>query len=154
MDELNRLRSMGLSLPPVPRPVAVYVPAKQVGNLVWISGQTPTREGKLLVHGKLGKDLTVEQGQEAARIAMLNCLAILHEHLHGDLGRVKQVIQVVGYVASAEGFGEQPLVVNGASQLLVDCFGERGKHTRLALGVNELPFGAPVEVTLLVEIHE
>lgn len=154
MDELSRLRSMGLSLPPVPRPVAVYVPAKQVGNLVWISGQTPTREGKLLVHGKLGKDLTVEQGQEAARIAMLNCLAILHEHLHGDLGRVKQVIQVVGYVASAEGFGEQPLVINGASQLLVDCFGERGMHTRLALGVNELPFGAPVEVTLLVEIHE
>lgn len=154
MDKMNRLRQLGLSLPPVPRPVAVYVPAKRAGNLVWISGQTPTREGKLLIRGKLGKDLTVEQGQEAARLAVLNCLAILHDYLHGDLDRVIQVVQVVGYVASAEGFGEQPLVMNGASQLLVDLFGERGKHTRLALGANELPFDAPVEVTLLVEIRD
>lgn len=153
MEVLDRLGRLGLNLPPVPKPVAVYVPAKRAGNLVWVSGQAATHDGKLMFSGKLGKDLTVEQGQEAAKIAMLNCLAILQDYL-GDLDRVKQVIQVLGYVASAEGFGQQPQVVNGASQLLVDCFGERGKHTRLALGTNELPLGTPVEVTLLVEIED
>lgn len=152
MEVEARLAKMGLTLSPVPPPAGVYVPARQVGDLVWVSGQTPTRDGKLMFDGRLGRELTVEQGQEAARMAMLNCLSMLKEYL-GDLDRVVQVVQVLGYVASAEGFGLQPLVVNGASQLLVDCFGERGKHTRLALGTNELPFGAPVEVTLLVQVR-
>lgn len=140
-----------LEIPAPAKPAGLYTPVVQTGNLVYVSGQTPIRDGKLLFKGKVGRELTVEQGQEAARYAALNCLALLKAYL-GDLGKVKRFVQVLGFVRSAEDFGDQPAVMNGASRLILDLFGERGAHTRLALGTNELPGGAPVEVTFIVEV--
>jgi len=151
MTIAENLAAHGLELPPVPTPVANYVPARRIGDLVFSSGQTPTRDGKLLLAGKLGRDLSVEQGQEAARLAILNCLAALEQELT-TLESVDQVIKLTGFVASAEGFGDQPSVINGASVLLEQVFGERGKHARSALGLAELPYGAPVEVELIISV--
>lgn len=151
MTIADNLTAHGLAIPPMPVPVANYVPARRVGGLVFSSGQTPTRDGKLLIEGKLGRDLSVEQGQEAARLAVLNCLAALEQELT-TLEAVDQVIKLTGYVASAEGFGDQPSVINGASVLLEEVFGERGKHARSSLGLAELPSGAPVEVELIVSV--
>jgi enamine deaminase RidA (YjgF/YER057c/UK114 family) len=140
-----------LRLPEPANPAGLYTPVIQTGDLVFVSGQTPTRDGKLLMKGKLGRDLTIEQGQEAAMYAALNCLALLKSYL-GYLDKVKQFVQLLGFVRSADDFGDQPAVMDGASRLILDLFGERGKHTRLALGTNELPGGAPVEVTFIVEV--
>lgn len=112
----------------------------------------PFRDGKLALEGKLGRDLTVDQGAEAARIALLNALAVVRHEI-GTLDRVKQVVRLVGYVASAEGFVQQPAVMNGASDLLVAVFGEKGCHARVALGVMELPLNAPVELELIVQVE-
>lgn len=140
-----------LELPAPSEPDGFYTRVVQTGNLLYVSGHTPKLEGKYVYLGKLGEDFTLEQGQEAARIAMTNCLATLKEFL-GDLQRIKQFVQVIGYVRSTDSFTQQPLVMNGASGLLIDCFGERGKHTRMALGTNQLPGGAAVEVMCVVEI--
>lgn len=149
MSTSERLQELGLELPPVPVPVANYIPVQRVGDLIFTSGQTPTRDGRLLIAGKLGKDVSIEQGQEAARLALLNCLAAVAAHL-GSLDEVASVVKLTGYVASAEGFGDQPVVVNGASVLLEQVLGDAGKHARAALGVAELPGGAPVEIELIV----
>jgi enamine deaminase RidA (YjgF/YER057c/UK114 family) len=151
MSTADNLTALGIQLPPVPVPVASYVPARRVGTLVFSSGQTPTRDGELLLKGKLGRELTVEQGQEAARISILNCLAALQQEL-GTLDAIESVVKLTGFVASAEGFGDQPSVINGASALLEQVLGERGKHARSALGLAELPYGAPVEVELVVSV--
>lgn len=149
----GRLVELGISLPVLPPPVAVYVPAVRTGRIVYASGQTPTVEGVLQVRGKVGGDVTVEDGQRAARLAALNCLAEVRALL-GSLDLVSRVVRLTGYVASAPGFGEQPSVINGASELLEQVFGEAGRHARSAIGVAELPFGAPVEVELIVEVGE
>jgi enamine deaminase RidA (YjgF/YER057c/UK114 family) len=151
MSTADNLAALGIELPPVPVPVASYVPARRVGNLVFSSGQTPTRDGELLLKGKLGRELSVEQGMEAARISIMNCLAALEQEL-GTLDAIESVVKLTGFVASAEGFGDQPSVINGASVLLEQVFGERGKHARSALGLAELPYGAPVEVELVVSV--
>ena len=131
---------------PTPLPsTALYAPVVQTGNLIYVSGQTCTVNGKPVYTGAVGSDLTIEQGQEAARIAVLNCLSLLKAYLN-DLSRVKKFVQMIGFVKSARNFGDQPLVMNGASKLILDIFGKKGTHTRLALGVNELPDGATVEV--------
>ncbi len=148
----KRLEELGIQLEKVPTPVAQYVPAKTVGNLVFTSGCDCRKNGKLLYEGKVGKELTLEQGQEAARQVMINILAVLKEHL-GDLDRVKQVVKMLGFVNSAEGFVEHPFVIHGASELLVEVFGEKGKHARSAIAANELPFNTPVEIELIVEIE-
>lgn len=147
----DRLVELGIALPEPPQPVAIYVPAIRTGNLLFISGQLPMRNGAIQEVGKIGSALTVEQGQVAARQATLNALAIARAML-GSLDRVTQVVRLVGYVASAEGFHQQPVVVNGASELLGQIFGERGRHARLALGAAELPLNAPVEVELILEV--
>jgi enamine deaminase RidA (YjgF/YER057c/UK114 family) len=147
-----RIKELGLTLPETPRPVANYVPAVQVGNLIFVSGQTPTVSGQLLIKGKLERDVSIEQGQEAARTALLNSLAAVRS-LTGSLDVVKRIVKLNGWVASAEGFGNQPQVVNGASLLLEEIFGNAGKHARAAIGVAELPFGAPVELELIVEVQ-
>src|SRR5689334_5914193 len=144
----ERVRELGLTLPETPRPVANYVVAVQTGNLIFASGQTPTVQGKLTIGGKLGRDVTIEQGQEAARVAILNCLAEVRS-ITGTLDAIKRVVKLNGYVASAEGFIAQPQVINGASLLLEEIFGAVGKHARAAIGVAELPGGAPVEVELI-----
>ena len=145
-----KLAELGLTLPEVVPPLAVYVPAVQSGNYVYVSGQVPLVDGKLLYVGKVGDEVTVEQGAEAARICALNALAAI-ESLVG-LGRVVKIVKVTGFVASAAGFTGQPAVVNGASQLFGDVLGEIGRHARSAVGVAELPLGAPVEVEVIAEV--
>jgi enamine deaminase RidA (YjgF/YER057c/UK114 family) len=148
----QRLQGLGLTLPATPRPVANYVPAVATGKLVFSSGQTPTVDGKLTIQGKLGDSVTIEQGQQAARVALLNCLAGVCS-VTGSLDEIVRIVKLNGYVASAEGFGAQPQVINGASLLLEEIFGEAGKHARASLGLAELPGGAPVELELIVEVR-
>ena len=146
----ERLVELGLTLPGVAAPVAAYVPAVRSGDHVYTSGQLPMVEGSLAQTGKVGADVTPEQGKELARTCALNALAAI-DALVG-LDAVKRVVKVVGFVASADGFTGQPAVVNGASELLGAVFGDAGQHARSAVGVAELPLGAPVEVELIVEV--
>lgn len=149
----QRLQELGITLPPSPVPLFTYVPCKRTGNLLYLSGQDCRVNGKLAYEGKLGAELTIEQGQDAARLTIINCLAVLKGYL-GDLDRVVGVVKMLGLVNSAPGFAEQPRVINGASDLLVDVFGEAGKHARSAIGTNELPFHTPVEIEIIVEIRD
>ncbi len=149
----KKLKEFGIELPAPPKPVATYIPAVQAGDLLFLSGVVPMRDGRVVQEGKLGKELTVEQGYEAARVALLNALAIVRSEL-GSLDRVKRVVRLVGHVASAEGFSQQPAVINGASDLLVKLFDEAGHHARVAVGAAELPLRAPVELELIVQIKD
>lgn len=152
MDLDARLASLGIELPPPPAPVAAYVPVAVTGGQAFVSGQIPMAEGGLVSTGKLGRDLTVEQGAELARRCALQALAALRSTL-GSLDRVRRIARVGVFVASAEGFVDQPKVANGASELFAEVFGDAGRHARVAVGVAELPLGAPVEVEVLVEIE-
>ncbi|HEX5254385.1 MAG TPA: RidA family protein [Mycobacterium sp.] len=145
-----RLGQLGLALPEVVAPLASYVPAVRTGNLIYTAGQLPMREGKLLASGKVGADVSPEAGKAMARICVLNALAAVNSLVGID--EVTRVVKVVGFVASAPGFNGQPSVINGASELLAEVFGEHGAHARSAVGVSELPLGAPVEVELIVEV--
>lgn len=147
----DRLRSLGLTLPPAPAPVASYVPAVRTGNLVYTSGQIPTVSGELRYRGLLGLDLSEDEGREAARIAALNALAAIGTA--ADLDSIRQIVRLTGYVASEDGFTGQPEVINGASDLLIELFGENGRHSRAAVGVAALPLGAAVEIDLIVEVE-
>ena len=147
----NRLAELGLILPIPPQPIATYVPFSQVGNLLFLSGIVPSRDGQIMFHGKLGREISKEEGYEATKLTLLNALANIRLAL-GSLDRVKRVVKMTGYVASQEGFVEQPFVINGASDLLVKIFGETGRHARVAVGVAELPLGVPVELELIVEV--
>ncbi|MBI4400951.1 MAG: RidA family protein [Nitrospirae bacterium] len=147
----KKLTLLGIELPPPPKPVATYVPAVRVGDLLFLSGVVPFRNGKLALEGKLGEDLTVEQGYEAARIALLNALSIARSEI-GTLDRVKRVVRLVGYVASAEGFVQQPAVINGASDLLVKIFEDAGRHARVAVGAAELPLNSPIELEFILQV--
>ncbi len=149
----ERLAELGISLPEPPKPVAVYVPAVRYGNLLFISGQLPTKEGKLLYTGKVGSEVTVDEAYQSARQAVLNALAIAKQEL-GSLDQVERIVKLVGYVASASGFIQQPQVVNGASELLGEIFGENGVHARVAIGAAELPLGAPVEIELTLGVRQ
>jgi enamine deaminase RidA (YjgF/YER057c/UK114 family) len=146
-----KLKDLGLQLPPPPQPVATYIPAVRAGDLLFLSGVLPMRDGQLAFSGKLGRELTVEEGMEAAKLCLLNALAIAKQEL-GSLDRISRVVKVVGHVASAEGFVQQPQVLNGASDLLVAVFGESGRHARVAVGAAELPRRAPVEIEVILSI--
>ena len=148
----QRLVELGIELPPPPQPVANYVGAVQTGNLVFLSGVSNRVKGVLKYQGKLGRELTVEQGYDAARMAAINHLAILKDLL-GDLDRVQRIVKLVGHINCAPGFNTLPPVLNGASDLLVEVFGERGRHARLALGASELSSDIPVETELIVEVQ-
>lgn len=151
MTPEERLAALGLALPEVAKPVAVYIPAVRTGSYVFTSGQLPLRDGALIHTGVLGTDVTPEQGYEAARQCALNALAAVRAEV-GDLSAVTRVVKVLGFVASAPEFTGQPQVVNGASELLGEVFGDAGQHARSAVGVSVLPLGAPVEVELIVEV--
>ena len=146
----KRLEELGISLPKPPTPVANYIPVVRVGKLLFVSGALPMDEKGLLYRGKVGREVTLENGYEAARLAALNCLAAARQSL-GTLNKIRRVVRLTGYVASAEGFNDQPKVVNGASDIVVEIFGEAGKHTRVAIGVYELPLGAPVEIEMILQ---
>jgi enamine deaminase RidA (YjgF/YER057c/UK114 family) len=149
----KRLEELGVKLPEPAKPVAAYVPFCRVGNLIYISGQDCRVNGELKYKGKVGKDVTEEEAYEAAKITAINLLAILKTAV-GDLDRVKQIVNLHGYVNSADGFVRQPFVINGASEFLVEVFGEKGKHSRCALSCNELPFDTPVEIEMIVEVED
>jgi enamine deaminase RidA (YjgF/YER057c/UK114 family) len=148
----SKLKDLGITLPEPPRPVATYDPAARSGHLLFISGQLPFVDGKLTKVGKLGSQFTVEEGQEAARRATLNALAIAKQQL-GTLDKVSRVVRLGVHVASSNGFTDQSRVANGASELLMSVFGDSGRHARLALGAAELPLGAPVEIELILEVE-
>jgi len=151
MGHEDRLKSLGLVLPEAPKPVATYVPAVRAGELLFLSGVLPMQNGQLTYAGKLGRDFTVAEGAEAAKIAILNALAIAKQEI-GSLDRITRVVKVVGHVASAEGFTDQPQVLNGASDLLVAIFGEAGRHARVATGAAELPRRAAVEIEVILAV--
>jgi enamine deaminase RidA (YjgF/YER057c/UK114 family) len=148
-----QLNTLGIQLPAPPKPVASYVPAVLAGDLLYLSGMLPFRDGQVVITGKLGDSVTVERGAEAARLALLNALAVVKHEL-GSLDRVQRIVRVVGHVASAAGFVQQPAVINGASDLLVQIFGESGRHARVALGAAELPLHAAIELELLVQVKK
>jgi len=148
----SRLTELGLELPAPPRPVASYVPVAVSGALAFVSGQVPMSEGALMWKGRLGEDLDVPAGAEAARRCALQALSALRDAL-GSLDRISRVVKVTVWVASVDGFTEQPQVANGASDLLVEVFGEAGKHARAAVAAPVLPLGSPVEVELVVEVR-
>ena len=147
----ERLAELGLSLPTDTAPLAAYVPAVRSGDLVFTSGQLPRLDGELTHVGKVGAEVTPDQAKEAAQACALNAIAVVKAEI-GDLGKVRRVVKVVGFVASAPDFTGQPGVVNGASELLGKVFGDAGVHARSAVGVAALPLDAPVEVELVVEV--
>lgn len=150
MTVSGRLAELGIHLPEVAAPVAAYVPAVRTGDLVYTAGQLPFVDGALPRTGKLGADLTVVEAAPLARRCALNALAAAAALV--GLDHITRVVKVVGFVASAEGFTQQSAVINGASELFVEIFGEAGRHARSAVGVAELPLGAPVEVEIIVEV--
>ncbi len=150
-DVYERITAQGLTLPPCPPLAGLYVPVKQVGNLLYISGQGCTKDGLPVYSGKVGAEQDIAGGQAAARLCVVNALSVLHQYL-GDLNKIKNIVKLLGFVSSASGFGSQPQVMNGASQLLIDIFGERGKHARSAIGSNELPSNITLEIEMIVEI--
>jgi len=156
MDVYEQLKELGIELPAPPPPGGIYSPTIEFnGNLVYTSGVGPTDPtGAPMFTGRLGEDLSIEQGQEAARLTMLNLLGLLHTNL-GDLRRINRIVKLLGFVASANDFYSQPQVMNGASRLLLDVFGEpAGKPARSAIGVNVLPINIPVEIELLLELNK
>jgi len=146
----ERIKQMGITIPKV-EPRFLYLPGVISGDLLFVSGQTPEVNGKMQYAGVVGETIDVETAKKAARLAALNCLGEA-EAVLGSLERIERIVRVIGYVRSARNFGEQPLVMNGASELLIEIFGERGKHARAALGVSELPFGACVEMEMIMKI--
>lgn len=148
----SKLEALGLDLPTPPGPVANYVRAVRTGNLVFVSGHGPSRDGRYEYVGKVGVDLDVEAGYKAAQLVMLNCLASLKQEI-GELDRVSRVVKLLGMVNAAPDFGQQPQVINGASDLLTELYGERGRHARSAVGMGSLPNQIAVEIEMIVEVE-
>lgn len=151
MNIERRIEELGIQLPDSSPPKAMYVPVKQAGNLLFVSGQVPVADGSMLYPGHVGDEVTLEQAQEAARQCTINMLSALRVYL-GDLDKVKSIVKLQAFVNSKTGFNKQHIVVNAASQLLYDVFGEAGRHSRTAVGVNQLPMDAPIEIEAVVEI--
>jgi len=147
----ERLAELGIILPPAPQPVASYIPVKVVGDLAWVAAQIPMQDGTVTVAGKVGGEVTIDDANAGARRCALQALSALQDAL-GTLDRVKGIVKLDVFVASATGFTDHPKVANGASDLLVEVFGDEGRHARAAVGVPELPLGAAVEVALLVQM--
>jgi enamine deaminase RidA (YjgF/YER057c/UK114 family) len=150
---LERLAALELELPPAPRPVASYVPVVVAGSLAFVSGQVATVEGSVQHRGHVGAEVSLEQAQQAAQRCALQALSALREEL-GSLRRIRRIVKVTVFVASAPAFTEQPTVANGASDVLTEALGDSGRHAREAVGVAELPLGAPVEVSVTAELHQ
>lgn len=154
MEVEKKLAALGLSLPAAPAPMANYVPVARTGNLLFISGHGPVtvKDGKIhYIRGKVGRDLTVEQGYEAAKVVMLNILQSIKGAV-GNLDKVRKIVKLLGFVNCTEDFPDQPKVLNGASDLLVELYGERGRHARSAVGMYQLPFSIAVEIEMVVEV--
>lgn len=151
MEREKKIEEMGIELPAMSKPGAMYVPVKQVGDLIFVSGQVPFVEGVMQFPGHVGEEVTEEEACQAARICIVNMIAALRHYL-GDLDEVKDFVKVQAFVNSKTGFNRQHIVVNAASQLLFDIFGECGRHARTAVGTNQLPMDAPVEIEAIVRV--
>lgn len=147
----KKIAELGIELPEMSPPGAMYIPVKRIGNALFVSGQVPFVNGVMQYPGHVGEEVTLEQAQEAARICIINMLAAVHYYL-GDLDKVKNIVKLQAFVNSKTGFNQQHIVVNAASQLLYDIFGEAGRHARTAVGTNQLPMDAPVEIEAVFEI--
>jgi enamine deaminase RidA (YjgF/YER057c/UK114 family) len=152
VDFDKKLKDLGITLPAPSKPVANYVKAVRTGNLVFLAGHAPVKPDGTYVTGKVGRDLTIEQGYEAAKLTAISLLATLKAEL-GDLNKVKRVVKVLGMVNCHSDFTDQPKVINGCSDLLVAVFGDNGKHARSAVGMNALPFNTSVEIEMIVEVE-
>jgi enamine deaminase RidA (YjgF/YER057c/UK114 family) len=153
-DILERIAELGHQLPPPPQPVASYVPVVRSGPLAFVAGQIAMQDGQVVHPGRLGKNVSVTTGQEAAAQAALQALSTLREHLGGSLDRLRRIVQVSVFVAADAEFVEHPTVANGASDLLVEVLGEMGRHARATVGVTSLPLGASVEVAMVAEVED
>lgn len=147
-----KLEALGLTLPPVSAPIGSYLTCKRQGDLLYLSGAGPIVQGEVLYKGKVGAEITPDVGYEAARLSALNLIAALKAEL-GDLSKVRSIVKLLGLVACADGFYGQPGVINGASDLLFEVFGEKGRHARSAIGVFSLPMNIPVEIEMIVEVE-
>ena len=147
----QKLFDLGIEIHEAPKPLASYIPVTKVGNLVFTAGQIPLKDGALAYEGKVGKDITIEEGAKAALLCTINCLSVIKTEI-GSLDNIKRIIKVTVFVNSADGFTDQPKVANGASDLLVSVFGEAGQHVRSAVGVSELPIDSSVEIEMIVEV--
>ncbi len=151
MSPEDKLKELGIELSESPKPLGSYVPAVQIGNLVFLSGILPLRSGKLTKTGRVGESVSLDEARDNARTAAINALSVLKAHI-GSLSGVKRCVKITGYVASAPDFTEQPNVLNAASDLLFEVFGEAGRHSRTAVGVNVLPLNSPVEIEFIFEV--
>lgn len=147
----EKLQEMGIEIPEAPKPLASYIAATVVGELVYTAGQIPIEKGKLKFEGIVGKDISTDKAQQAAKVCAINCLSVIKSEI-GDLDRIEQIVKVTVFVASVENYTDQPKVANGASDFLVEVFGEKGKHVRSAVGVSSLPINAPVEIEMIAKI--
>ena len=147
----EKLDTLGITLPTPPKPAGSYIPVVRTGNLVFVSGQIPIKDGKILYSGKVTKDLSIQDAQKGARLCAINALAQLNSEF-GNLEKISKIVRVSGFVNSPPEFTEQPKVINGASDLLFEIFEEKGQHTRVAVGVSSLPLNSAVEIDLIVEI--
>jgi len=147
-----KLKEMGLELPPAPKPAGTYVPTLQVGDLLYLSGHGPVKSDGTMIEGKVGRNLDLDQAAAAARQVGLSLLASLKTHL-GDLDKVKRIVKLLGFVNSTDDFVQQPNVINGCSDLLVELYGDNGRHARYALGTSVLPFNIPVEIEMIVQVQ-
>jgi len=153
MSPEEQLKELGIELPDAPKPLGSYVPCVQTGNLVFLSGILPLRNGKLIRTGMVGESVTVEDAREDARQIVINALSVIRSYT-GSLDKIKRCIKLVGYISSAPNFTEQPKILNAASDLLFEIFGEAGRHSRVAIGVNVLPLNSPLEIEFIFEITD
>ena len=153
MKPEEKIKSLGIELPGAPKPLGAYVPFVRTGNLVYLSGMLPLKDGRLLKTGRAGESVSLEDAALCARTAAINALGVLKSAI-GDLNSVKRCIKISGFVASAPDFTDQPKVLNGASELMVEVFGEAGRHARVAVGVNILPMNSPAEVDFIFEVMD
>jgi enamine deaminase RidA (YjgF/YER057c/UK114 family) len=151
MTPEDKLKGLGIELPEAPNPLGSYIPAVRTGNLIFLSGMLPLIKGKLVRQGKVGEDIRIEEAGEGVRTAVINALSVLKANI-GTLNNVKRCVKITGYIASSPNFTDQPLVLNAASDLLFEIFGESGRHARVAVGVNVLPLNSPVEIEFIFEV--
>ena len=147
----EKINQMGIEIPEAAKPLAAYIPALKVGNLIMTSGQVPVSKGVIKFQGKVGKDLSEEEGKEAAKLCAINCLSAVKSVI-GSLDKIKRIVKLTVFVNSTSGFMAQPMVANGASEFIVEVFGDIGKHARSAVGVSELPLNSAVEIEMMVEV--
>jgi enamine deaminase RidA (YjgF/YER057c/UK114 family) len=151
MTPEDKLKELGIELTEAPKPLGSYIPAVRTGNLIFLSGMLPLIKGKLVRQGKVGEDIRIEEAGEDVRTAVINALSVLKANI-GTLNNVKRCVKITGYIASSPNFTDQPLVLNAASDLLFEIFGESGRHARVAVGVNVLPLNSPVEIDFIFEV--